>query len=306
MGFFITLLDKRTVLLLWRRPGIPGRLFRRPPVPDKKKREQVCPDKAPAAGFLEDRISFDEVTVEDLHKRLGFPDPLEYPRTSREKPLTKWKMEIDDSPIFRYLYRNFKPGRHLEFGTWQGTGVLYCLEECDATVWTINIPEGQTESGGDWAYANCMYDLLPQWAKDIPEWVTEKIFGGVRYQTDAIGMIGRYYLEKKLGGRVCQIYCDSRDWDVSNYPASFFDSVLIDGGHSADVVMNDTRKALGLVRPGGLVMWHDFCPDKKVYNAYQTNRGVYTALAGNYGWLTSQMKDLFWINPSWILAGIKN
>ncbi|GAG34474.1 unnamed protein product, partial [marine sediment metagenome] len=62
------------------------------------------------------------VTVEQLHNRLGFKEPLKYPPTSRNKPLTAFNMDIDDSPILRYLYRNFQPRRHLEFGTWQGGG----------------------------------------------------------------------------------------------------------------------------------------------------------------------------------------
>ena len=87
-------------------------------------------------------IDVSVVSVKDLHVKLGFSTPIDYPVSSLAKPLTKWNMEIDDAPIFRYLYRNIMPLRHLEFGTWQGTGVLYCLEECDATVWTINLFEG--------------------------------------------------------------------------------------------------------------------------------------------------------------------
>jgi hypothetical protein len=189
--------------------------------------------------------------------------------------------------------------------------VLYCLEECEATVWTINILEGEIKPDQSLGYSSnlSMYSFLPSWAEDIPPWAKAKIFGGNRYlteyQTDALGMIGQFYLEKALGKRVCQIYCDSQDWDISNYPDNFFDSVLIDGGHSEDVVVSDTRKALSLVRPGGLVMWHDFCPTEEVYNAYASVRGVYDAVANNYDWLTSQMADLFWIKPSWILTGIK-
>lgn len=36
------------------------------------------------------------------------------------------------------------------------------------------------------------------------------------------------------------------------------DAVFIDGDHSRKGVMNDTALALELVRPGGIVIWHDY------------------------------------------------
>ncbi|MFB3786089.1 MAG: FkbM family methyltransferase [bacterium] len=237
------------------------------------------------------------VPVQELHKKMGWSTPLDYPAASLRKPLIQWKMEVDDSPIFRYLYRHFRPRRHLEFGTWQGTGVLYCLEECEATVWTLNLPRGETLPDGSPAYS-----VPASEAPDVPAWV-RPVPGG--YQTDSCGFIGRYYLERNLGKRVCQIYCDSREWDIANYPEGFFDSALIDGGHQEDIVANDTRKAMQLVRSGGLILWHDFCPRPEVLNAYECARGVYRAIQASRPWLQTHMKELFWIYPSWILMGIK-
>jgi len=245
------------------------------------------------------------VSVTDLHTRLGFPTPLDYPASSLHKPLTDWKMEIDDSPIFRYLYRNFRPRRHLEFGTWQGSGVLYCLEECDATVWTINLLEGETKPDGKWVYG-----MVLSAVSRLSQWVKKQVFrrkGGdkVLYQTDALGFIGRFYLEKGLGYRVCQIYADSRKWDISNYPDGFFDSVLVDGGHSREVVTNDTRKGLKLLRPGGMIIWHDFCPSDEVLAKCESPRGVLKSIAENRQLLRDELSDLFWVNPSWMLLGMK-
>ena len=246
-----------------------------------------------------DTLHIPIVSVRDLHKKLGFETPINYPKTSLEKPLNQWKMEIDDAPIFRYIYRNFRPRRHLEFGTWQGTGVVYCLEECDATVWTINLPFGENKKNGYPAYAHYPEELpsVREWAKKIglPEKAT--------YRTDSIGFIGRRYLEKELGHRVCQIYCDSRKWDISNYPPGFFDTILIDGGHTKDIVINDTRKAFQLLRQGGIVMWHDFCPP--VFKQFECTRGVMEAISHQWDWVNSRTNQLFWIYPSWILLGVK-
>ena len=263
---------------------------------------------------MKTKIDVPSVSVEELHGRLRFSELLDYSELSLSKPLTEWKMEIDDAPIFRYLYRNFRPRRHLEFGTWQGTGVLYCLEECDATVWTINLLEGEKQQDGSRIYGEGFlykyYDYIPQWAKKMPLWMKKKIYGddknfGYSYQTDSIGQIGRYYLEKGLGHRVCQIYCDSRQWEISHYPEGFFDSALIDGGHSEDVVKNDTHKAVKLLRSGGLIMWHDFCPDEEVFSGFETVKGVLNVIQTNWDWITTEVRDIFWVNPSWILVGIK-
>jgi hypothetical protein len=239
------------------------------------------------------------VHVRNVHKALGFRDPVDYPASSFLKPLTDFKMEMDDSPILKYIYRNFKPRRHLEFGTWQGTGATYCLEECEATVWTINPPFGETKETGEIAYGTFPEELdsARAWAEKIglPKQGS--------YRTDSLGFIGRYYLEKGLGKRVCQIYCDSRDWDITNYPGEFFDSVLIDGGHTREIVVSDTLKGLELLRSGGMILWHDLNP--VVFREFDVTLGVMQAIQQEYKTITSQTNHLFWIYPSWILLGIK-
>ena len=244
-------------------------------------------------------INIPMVSVKELQKKLGFDSSLDYPKTSLLKPLSEWKMEIDDSPIFRYIYRHFKPRRHLEFGTWQGTGALYCLEECDATVWTINLPFGEDESDGSSSYGHDPEELnsTRRWAEKIG--LPKK----GSYRTDSLGFIGRYYLERGMGNRVCQIYCDSKNWDISNYSKDFFDTILIDGRHEKETVINDTRKAFQVLKDGGIVLWHDFCPP--VINEAESTLGVIEAICEEWKWLCANTSQLFWIYPSWILVGIK-
>ena len=182
--------------------------------------------------------------VENLQQFLGFKEPIVYPQESKERPLSQWLADRDDGPILRYIFRHYRPRRHLEFGTWYGHGVLRCVEECDATVWTLNLPDGEVRPDGGWTYS----DTNPETAT-IPPGAKSQIFTGEEgtlktcYQTDSVGFIGLKYMEKKLAHRVCQIYCDSREWDTSNYPSGFFDTAFIDGGHQYDVVKSDTYKA---------------------------------------------------------------
>lgn len=239
----------------------------------------------------------DIVTVERLQQRLGFKEALDYPEESRQKPFSRWRMEVDDAPILRYLYRGFRPRRHLEFGTWQGFGACLCLSECDATVWTINLPQGELIAGAP-AYSSVESDV-PPYASPLAG-ADPSV-----YQTDAGIFIGHQYRAAGFGHRVCQVYCDSREWDTTAYPPGFFDSVLIDGGHAPDVVISDTRKALQLVRPGGLLLWHDFCPDPEILESSPASAGVVAALTGHWHEIRGEMRDLFWIQPSFLLVGIR-
>ena len=235
------------------------------------------------------------VHVYDLDKALTFETPLDYPKSSLAKRFSQWKMETDDAPIFRYIYRNASPRRHLEFGTWLGRGTVFCLEECGATVWTINRPFGGAGN----------YGFYPEELPDAHAWAARigMQVSADGYSSDSIGFIGKSYLERNLGRRVCQVYCDSLEWDTSNIPEGFFDTVLIDGGHDRDVVISDTRKALPLLRPGGIIMWHDFCPSE--YTRFESTRGVMSAVAEEWGLLNRQTSRLFWVYPSMILVGIK-
>lgn len=236
-----------------------------------------------------------------------FPDQTIQPPGASSKSLAEWNMELDDGPIFEFLYKSFRPRRHLEFGTWQGWGTSLCLESCDATVWTINLPDGESRPDGDWAYSERLLNpsTSPSGAIVSAEFGQDQQGINVYHRTDAGGYIGRCYREKALGHRVCQIYCDSLNWDTSNYPANFFDSVLIDGGHQPDVVVSDTRKALQVLRPGGLILWHDFCPVPGIRAQFASVKGVAEAIEMILPELGPQLTRLCWIDPSWILMGIK-
>jgi hypothetical protein len=252
------------------------------------------------------KVDIDEVSVNNLQKRLRFSEAFQGSESSFRKPLSQLNMENDDAPIFRYIYRNFRPRRHLEFGTWEGSGVVACLEECDATVWTLNLFEGEFKATQDFAYGHKLQNN-----EAVPSWSHKRVFtdpveGTITYyQTDSFGFIGRQYREKNLGHRVCQIYCDSRDWDVSQYPKNFFDTILIDGGHTKEIVENDTRKALTVLRPGGLIIWHDYCPAEELNVEGSSTQGVTRAIDELQPLLRGALSDLFWINPSWMLVGKK-
>lgn len=55
---------------------------------------------------------------------------------------------------------------------------------------------------------------------------------------------------------------DSRNIDVEKFKNAF-DVIFIDGGHTHDIVKSDTEKSLKMIKPNGLIIWHDYGGDVK-------------------------------------------
>lgn len=70
--------------------------------------------------------------------------------------------------------------------------------------------------------------------------------------------------------KVEQLFGDSKALDIAPWSGAC-DLVFVDGSHAYSYVMSDSEKALALVRPGGLVLWHD-------YAGPSHSPGVYRAL----------------------------
>ena len=78
------------------------------------------------------------------------------------------------------------------------------------------------------------------------------------------------YTGTEAEGKIEQLFSDSKSLNVSRW-ANACDLVFVDGSHAYSYVVSDSAKALELVRPGGLVLWHD-------YAGRGHSRGVYRAL----------------------------
>lgn len=57
--------------------------------------------------------------------------------------------------------------------------------------------------------------------------------------------------------RIHQLYGDSARFDFSPYRRRC-SLVFVDGSHHHDYVMADSYRALEIVRPGGVILWHDY------------------------------------------------
>ncbi|HUZ62797.1 MAG TPA: FkbM family methyltransferase [Acetobacteraceae bacterium] len=231
------------------------------------------------------------VPVETLGKALGFRAPYVPERLLYRYGLEDFKTEVDEPGIYRYLYRHLVPRRHLEFGTWEGFGTVLCAASCGAEIWTVNLAEGERDAQG------------------APRYASQGLTGGAEATAGGAGdsgeRIGWRYRAAGYAARVHQLLCDSRDFPAGEFARGFFDTVLVDGGHTSDVVANDTDKALPLLRSGGVMIWHDFCPVSTVLATSEAGRGVMRAWVAHHDRWRPHLTELFWVRPSWMLIGVK-
>jgi predicted O-methyltransferase YrrM len=65
------------------------------------------------------------------------------------------------------------------------------------------------------------------------------------------------YSNTPVEHKITQLFGDSKIFDPSPYENSM-DLIFIDGSHAASYVMSDTSKALRMLKPGGIILWHDY------------------------------------------------
>lgn len=57
--------------------------------------------------------------------------------------------------------------------------------------------------------------------------------------------------------RIHQLYGDSASYDYTPYLGTC-GLIFVDGSHAYDYALADTRTAMRLARPGGIIVWHDY------------------------------------------------
>ena len=66
-----------------------------------------------------------------------------------------------------------------------------------------------------------------------------------------------YYSGSDIEPKIEQLFGDSKAFDESSYVGQC-DLIFVDGSHAYSYVRSDTEKALRMVKPGGVVLWHDY------------------------------------------------
>ncbi|MCA9321410.1 MAG: class I SAM-dependent methyltransferase [Planctomycetes bacterium] len=79
-------------------------------------------------------------------------------------------------------------------------------------------------------------------------------------------IVGEQFQGRPEATRITQVFGDSAklDWSKLDGP---FDMAFIDGCHAYEYVKKDTENALSVLKPGALVMWHDYAEMESVSRA---------------------------------------
>ncbi|MDZ7630122.1 MAG: class I SAM-dependent methyltransferase [Gemmatimonadaceae bacterium] len=79
----------------------------------------------------------------------------------------------------------------------------------------------------------------------------------MRFALDESNFTEFLYSGTPEAARITQLFGDSKKFDESPY-LGWADLVFVDGAHAESYVLSDTAKALRIVKPGGLILWHDY------------------------------------------------
>jgi predicted O-methyltransferase YrrM len=98
--------------------------------------------------------------------------------------------------------------------------------------------------------------LAPEQAKSATYGETDSRKAGIRAEEES-AFTQFLYSGTDVEAKITQLYGDSKEFDETPYIGSC-DLIFIDGSHAYSYVESDTRKALKMIRPGGVIVWHDY------------------------------------------------
>ena len=162
-----------------------------------------------------------------------FPDT---PDIRIEEPIAAdGNISLLELVIIVTFIRHYQPTTIFEIGTFDGRTSLNLAANAPpaARIFTLDLPSNQVDTTD-----------LPIVFDDRA--LIEKQRSGGRFEGTNYDSI------------ITQLYGDSAGFDFSPY-LSGMDFIFIDGSHSYEYVLNDSKKALSLLRDGrGIILWHDY------------------------------------------------
>jgi predicted O-methyltransferase YrrM len=152
-----------------------------------------------------------------------------------ELPENDGNITLQELSVITALVKQTRPTRILEIGTFDGRTTLNMAinSPAEAQLFTLDLPKTQLDSTklhittGDRVFV------------DKPE-------SGARFKST------------EQARKITQLYGDSATFDFAPYFGTI-DLVFLDGSHSYEYVLNDSRIGLKLLRDGrGVILWHDY------------------------------------------------
>jgi|GEM_PF-2620668 len=145
--------------------------------------------------------------------------------------------------VISNLVKKLNPKKIFEIGTFQGRTTLNMALNTseNAKIITLDLPNSELSST----------------KMDIEE-------GEIRYVQKEVS--GERFIGHSVEAKIQQVYGDSATFSFSEY-SNAVDLAFIDGSHAYEYVMNDSQKALEMMRAGGLIIWHDYTNWQGVWSA---------------------------------------
>jgi predicted O-methyltransferase YrrM len=167
------------------------------------------------------------VLVEDIAAETAEPPVL----TLRASPVCR-SVTLHESVCLAVLMKRVNARRVFEFGTYRGVST---------TQLALNLPPGGQ-----------VFTL------DLP---VENL--NTKFALDTTGEVDVVQDARKgdlipgpLRAQITFLAQDSADFDPAPYEGTM-DLVFVDGAHTAEYVKNDSEKGWRMLRPGGILCWHD-------------------------------------------------
>jgi predicted O-methyltransferase YrrM len=169
--------------------------------------------------------------LEDLVREETEPLPL----AIRAYPSERFSISIPEAFTLAVLMHRARTRRVFEFGTHRGVSTTQLATNlpADGMVFTLDLP---------------VQDRTTQFAIDN---VGDLEVSRVSTKGDLI--------PEGLRSKITFLNQDSAKFDPTPY-ANAMDFIFIDGAHTANYVANDTEKAWVMLKPGGIMAWHDCRP----------------------------------------------
>ncbi|PIQ97105.1 MAG: hypothetical protein COV67_05990 [Nitrospinae bacterium CG11_big_fil_rev_8_21_14_0_20_56_8] len=145
---------------------------------------------------------------------------------------------VKDSEAWVLAVMAKKSRRIFEFGTCTGRTTYHLARNspADAIVTTMTLPpkgrDQYTVEAGDGKV-------------DVDHALSESAF--TRF----------FYSGTPVESKIKQLFADSKQFDEAPYLNSC-DLIFVDGSHAYSYVKSDSKKALQMIKPGGVILWHDY------------------------------------------------
>ena len=129
-----------------------------------------------------------------------------------------------------------KPRVIFETGTFRGISALtFAMNSPESEIYTLDLPPDFTDAN-----------------------TATLTSGDVEWTRIVRGTTGIAFQGRPEAARIHQLFGDSLTFDVTGTVPEA-DLCLIDGGHSYECVKADTENAFKILKPGGLIVWDDYC-----------------------------------------------